>query len=244
MTRAESPPDGLPQVPLTIVPDTWRWNVIDVLTGNANRGIELGVAAGSFSRRMVQSGRFRHFWGVDSYGDGHDIAQYKKALHHIGIEAPYTLLRMTFAQAVDLFPDRFFDFIYIDGYAHTGEEGGQTMIDWYAKLRPGGIMAGDDYSPDRWPLVVWGVNHLVRQLGVTLQLTDQTLDANFNRFPSWFFVKPAQDPATPLHPDPDLVALARASAALHAADDQKARRRARRRARQAADADTARGKHP
>lgn len=197
----------IPQVEVNLVQGSYRWNVIDGLTGHENRGIELGVAAGSFSKRMVDSGRFMRFWGVDSYSDSHDTGQYKTALAHIGIESPYTLLRMTFAQALDVFPDGFFDFIYIDGYAHTGEEGGRTMIDWYAKLRVGGIMAGDDYHAEKWPLVVWGVNHFVRQVGAPLHVTQNVLADAYNQFPSWFFVKPAQPPASPLIADPELVAI-------------------------------------
>lgn len=43
-------------------------------------------------------------------------------------------------------------FIYVDGYAHTGEDRGKTLFDWYPKLKIGGLMAGDDYHDD-WPLV-------------------------------------------------------------------------------------------
>ena len=220
----------IPQVEVNVVKGSYRWNVIDGLTGHSNRGIELGVAAGSFSQRMVASGRFTRFWGVDSYSDNHNTAQYKSALLHVGIEAPYTLLRMTFAEALDLFPDGYFDFIYVDGYAHTGEEGGRTMIDWYAKLKVGGIMAGDDYSPKKWPLVVWGVNHFVRQLDVPLNITDKVMDSSYNRFPSWFFVKPDRPPAQPLHADPELVAIGQAARLLRD-QEKRAERRARRAAR-------------
>jgi hypothetical protein len=222
--------ENIPQVEVRVAKDSYRWNVIDGLAGHANRGIELGVAAGSYSRRMVHSGRFARFWGVDSYSDNHTTAQYKEALTHVGIEAPYTLLRMTFAEALDLFPDNFFDFIYVDGYAHTGEEGGRTMIDWYAKLRVGGIMAGDDYSPKKWPLVVWGVNHFVQQLDVALNVTDQVMDATYNRFPSWFFEKPDRAPALPLRADPELITIGGAARLAREAED-RAKRRARREAR-------------
>ena len=132
--------EQMPQPPVEIVANLQRWNVIDGLANRNNLGIELGVAAGSFSARMVQSGKFRRFWGVDVYGDAHDITEYKRALLTVGIEADYALLRMTFDEALDIFPDEFFDFIYVDGYAHTGEEGGRTLINWYAKLKPGGIL--------------------------------------------------------------------------------------------------------
>ena len=86
------------------------------------------------------------------------------ALKYIGIEnTTYSLLRMDFDDALLLFEDNYFDFIYVDGFAHTGEEGGKTLIDWIKKLKVGGYLAGDDYHND-WPLVVWAVNDLAKKL--------------------------------------------------------------------------------
>ncbi len=116
---------------------------------------------------------------------------------------------MTFDQAVDLFPDAHFDFIYFDGYAHTGEEGGRTFRDWYPKLKPGGVMAGDDYDLKMWPLTVWAVNEAVAQLGVRLRLTEFFSDEAYNRFPSWYFIKPQSGPEGLTFPiDLDLIAEA------------------------------------
>lgn len=184
-----------PVVPTRLHPGTPRWHVLSPLPEAGCIGIELGVAAGSFAVRMVQSGQFRRVFGVDAYADGHSVREYKAALRAIGFDADYRLLRMTFDQALDLFAPESFDFIYCDGYAHTGEEGGATLLDWYAKLRPGGVMAGDDYDAGAWPLVVWAVNHLVAQIGAELQLTDLTSEAAYNRYRSWYFVKPVGGPA-------------------------------------------------
>jgi Methyltransferase domain len=181
----------MPPVQVEIVAGTTRFDVINSLPDQKNVGIELGVAAGSFSARMMQSGRFKRFYGVDIYGDTHDIGEYKKALRAVGLHRNFHLLRMTFDDALDLFPDGHFDFIYCDGYAHTGEEGGRTLLDWYAKLKPGGVMAGDDYDLARWPLVVWAVHNLVAQLQVPLRVTDVVSDVAYNRFRSWYFTKPA-----------------------------------------------------
>lgn len=182
----------MPEITPEVLPNTFRWNVIDGLVGVNNLGIELGVAAGSFSARMVKSGKFSRFFGVDMYADAHNIDEYKNALRQVGLDQNYYLLRMTFDQAIDLFPDAHFDFVYVDGYAHTGEEGGRTLLNWYAKLKPGGIMAGDDYDANQWPLVVWAVHNLVSQLGLALKVTDKTVDEKYNRFRSWFIVKPLQ----------------------------------------------------
>jgi Methyltransferase domain len=183
-----------PAVKLKRLPGTQRWNVIDPLPATGNIGIELGVAAGSFSARMVQSGRFARFFGVDAYSDGHSAREYKAALLATGLWSDYRLLRMTFAQAVDLFPDASFDFIYVDGFAHSGLEGGRTLADWFPKLKPGGIIAGDDYDAKAWPLVVWAVHEAAAQLKVTVNLTDLVQDEAYNRFPSWSFTRPKDGP--------------------------------------------------
>jgi hypothetical protein len=101
---------------------------------------------------------------------------------------------MSFDQAAPLFAEHSLDFIYVDGFAHTGCEGGRTLADWYPKLRPGGIMAGDDYHREDWPLVVWAVHEAAAQLQVPIRVTDQVQDATYNRYPSWSFVRPVDGP--------------------------------------------------
>jgi hypothetical protein len=182
--------DKTPAVKTKVEKDFHRHNVIDALAGSDNVGIELGVAGGDFSKRMVDSGKFRIFYGVDLYGDHHNTDEYRRALQHVGLEHNYRLLRMTFDEALALFDDDYFDFIYFDGYAHTGEEGGKTFVDWFRKVKAGGILAGDDYHDD-WPLVKWAVNTFAKVLGAELSVTGQVEQSNLSRYPSWFFTKPA-----------------------------------------------------
>lgn len=168
--------------------DIDRFSIIDDLDGDQNVGIELGVAAGGFSARLAQSGKFKRLFGVDLYSDHHDQAEYKRALRTIGLDSNYSLLKMSFDEALGLFPDDYFDFIYIDGYAHTGEQGGKTFFDWLPKLKSGGILAGDDYS-HHWPLVQESVHYFVEQVGGQLHITDDRKtepNSDFNKFPSWF----------------------------------------------------------
>ena len=210
MTRtdlAQAARREMPDIEIEVLPDAYRHNVIDGLEGQDNLGIELGVAAGTFSARMVRSGKFAHFYGVDVYGDSHDTGEYKDALRAVGLGQPYSLLRMTFEEAIDLFPDNHFDFIYVDGFAHTGEEGGRTLIDWFAKLKVGGILAGDDYHDD-WPLVKWGVHALASQLGTGIRVTGRTEDEKYCSYPSWFLTRPETAPV--LTAPRELVALGQA----------------------------------
>ncbi len=116
-----------------------RHDVIKIISESKEMvGVELGVAGGGFSKRMVESGAFEHFFGVDTYADHHDTKEYKQALRSVGMFANYKLLRMTFDEALELFPDQSLDFVYVDGYAATGEEGGQTIFRWYNKVKVGG----------------------------------------------------------------------------------------------------------
>ena len=184
------------------VPGSSRVDVVKPLNGSRNIGIELGVAAGSFSKRLVASGKFRKVFGVDTYDDYyHHLDEYRRALREVGLLENYSLLRMTFDQARPLFDDNSFDFIYIDGFAHTGLEGGQTLSDWWPALKVGGVLAGDDYHTD-WPLVMWAVNDMVDQLGLQLYITESVDTASYNRYPSWYVVK-TEDSAQeiPEHPE-------------------------------------------
>lgn len=154
-------------------------------------GVELGVAAGGFSRRMMDSGVFGRFFGVDMYADSHDTAQYKTALKTVGLMRPYSLLRMTFDEAYDLFEDESLDFIYIDGYAHSGQEGGDTIWKWSRKVRVGGVIAGDDYHP-HWPLVTRAVDRFAAETGFALHHTTIVEpEVDYADFPSWAMVKTA-----------------------------------------------------
>ncbi len=170
--------------------DGWlRHEIVNHLEGNENIGIELGVAKGVYSKRMIESQKFKRFYGVDVYGDAHDTVEYRNTIKFIGVEEEkYALLRMDFTNALELFPDNYFDFIYVDGYAHTGEEGGKTFIEWYRKLKVGGIMAGDDYHDD-WPLVKWAVNDFALQSEETLNITTGEEQSEYCKYPTWFIKK-------------------------------------------------------
>lgn len=167
-----------------------RHDVTRLLHGDNNIGIELGVAKGIYARRMIESKKFKRFYGVDIYGDIHDTDEYCQALKYIGFKNPqYSLLRMDFDSASTLFENEYFDFIYIDGFAHAGEEGGRTLLKWYDKLKINGVLAGDDYHDD-WPLVKWAVNDFVLQIGAELYVTTGEEDSAYCKYPTWFITKP------------------------------------------------------
>ncbi|KHD23462.1 hypothetical protein NM09_18505 [Vibrio caribbeanicus] len=173
------------------IKNSYRQDIIKLIEGDNLVGIELGVAGGEFSKRMVESGRFSQFYGVDMYADMHDTDEYKMALKHVGIDKNYKLFRMTFEEALDLFEDNSLDFIYVDGYAHSGEEGGRTIIDWSKKVKIGGLIAGDDYHKD-WPLVVQAVDSFVESINGDLYVTENVEKGPTSEFPSWGVIKRQQ----------------------------------------------------
>ncbi|MCA9023151.1 MAG: hypothetical protein KDA74_23545, partial [Planctomycetaceae bacterium] len=69
---------------IKLLEDFHRQDVVQFLKGTDNTGIELGVAQGIFSERMIQSGKFSTFFGVDMYADTHDTEEYKGALKKVG----------------------------------------------------------------------------------------------------------------------------------------------------------------
>jgi len=165
----------------------YRQDVAKLVAANGI-GIELGVAEGVFSERVLQSSTVGFLYGVDRYaGGGHNVAQYRRAMVRL---MPYrnrhTILRMRFHEALDLFPDEYFDFVYVDGYAHNGEEGGRTIREWYPKLKSGGILSGDDYSPS-WPLVQAAVDAFVCEQGLALSVIEcGEPGVPWCKYPTWW----------------------------------------------------------
>jgi hypothetical protein len=163
-----------------------RYDIVRLLQGDDNIGVELGVAGGNFSERMIQSRRFRLYIGVDSYADSrHDEDQYQAVLRRMATASNYRLLRIGFDRALTLFEDQYFDLVYCDGYTQKAQQRYEAILSWYAKVKPGGVIAGGDYHPDR-PLLCEAVDEFVRQSGEELMLTTVAEpDVDYAHYPTW-----------------------------------------------------------
>lgn len=145
-------------------------------------GAELGVAKGSFSKCLLDRSDLSLLVSIDRWSDHHNDREYRQVLDLLcGYSHRSMVLRLTFEDALPLFPDGFFDFLYIDGYAHTGQEGGKTLRDWWLKLKTGGIYAGHDYST-AYPPTMRAVDDFVADHGLELHTTREQLA-------SWWVVK-------------------------------------------------------
>jgi predicted O-methyltransferase YrrM len=142
-------------------------------------GIELGVAAGDYSAEILNNPNVDTLYSIDRWSDHHNLEEYLDVLYTLGGHAGRSyVLRATFDEALPLFEDESLDFVYIDGYAHTGQDGGKTLEDWWPKVKDGGIFAGHDYHK-RWPETMKRVDQFVERHNLRWSLT------RGDQYPSW-----------------------------------------------------------
>lgn len=149
------------------------------------RAAELGVAKGAFSDELLAARDDFHLYSIDRWGGdrGHDSEEFDAARTLLGRHGGRcTIVRKSFDEALADFEPASLDLIYIDGYAHDGQEGGRTLDAWWSRLKVGGIFAGHDYHPD-WKPTVDAVDAFCRKRGLAINVTSG------DYFPSWFIMK-------------------------------------------------------
>jgi predicted O-methyltransferase YrrM len=151
------------------------------------RGAELGVAAGDFSEVLLVESPLQTLWSIDRWSDPerrHDTTEYDNVVERFRCHGDRSIiLRMDFTEAKKEFAEGDLDFIYIDGYAHTGQESGNTLRDWWPKLRRGGIFAGHDYCV-KYAKTMAAVDAFAESQQLPLMV------AKGEHFASWFILKP------------------------------------------------------
>lgn len=109
--------------------------------------VELGVASGKFSEQMLlANSEIEVLYSIDKWNDHHNSEEEKKArkrLEKFGDRS--IVITGLFSETARRFPHNTFDLIYIDGYAHTGQDNGRTLRQWWHRLKRGGVFAGHDY---------------------------------------------------------------------------------------------------
>lgn len=194
MPAVRAPRGGGPGELVQIATRTDLPLVLETLGLGEGVGIELGVARGTFSQQLLRLSRLRVLYSVDMWAGDKKERGLKAYKESIAKMTPFghrsVLLKMKFEEALDLFPDEFFDFMYIDGYAGTGNDGGKTYRQWISKLKPGGLIAGDDYHK-QWKGVVENVDKLAQEYGLKLYTTQADGADVSHKYPSWYAQKPA-----------------------------------------------------
>ena len=143
--------------------------------------VELGVAQGDFSSVLARS-NLTELVLVDKWNDHHDEKEHQIVINRFKNDTRIKIFHSTFETAAMYFPDKYFDFIYIDGYAHTGQDNGTTLELWWPKVKEGGFFGGHDYHP-QFQQTVNVVNKFCETHIKSMYLTGE------EKFPSWFVFK-------------------------------------------------------
>ena len=156
-----------------------------LMVPNGGTVIELGVAAGLFAEDLLTTNPQIRYIGVDRWSDHHDAKEMGSAIARISaVSDNFETVRATFRDYLPSVQYESIDMIYVDGYAHTGQEGGETLNDWWPRVKPGGIFAGHDYCQE-YHQTQKVVDSFVATHGLELHIIDE------KPHPSWWVRKPA-----------------------------------------------------
>ena len=83
----------------------------------------------------------------------------------------------------------YFDFIYIDAYAGSGQDNGKILNDWWPKLKSGGIFAGHDYDV-KWPATIQAVDQFCafNNYKPTI-IPGVEIEHKHNNYSSWYITR-------------------------------------------------------
>ena len=125
--------------------------------GLVGNGVEVDVKRGVFSEKVLKEWKGEHYYLVDIWQEQEnyvDIANVNQAVQEsfmaeaLSKVSPWkdrvTVVRNYSVLASKLFPEEFFDFIYLDA-RHNYEEIKEDLHAWYPKLKQGGLFAGHDF---------------------------------------------------------------------------------------------------
>jgi len=200
-------------------------------------GVEIGVDEGRFSEALLVNSKLEKLYSVDAWDIDFDrtMAVFRKwAVRHNKHEAKYETARRRLAafdersvvvrklswDAVKDFGDGSLDFIYVDA-SHRFSGVARDLIDWWPKLRMGGLFAGHDYWKSYRCEVMDAVNGFVVEKKQILHLTTDDKDwKGRNKYPPTFWLVKADRTKEQWKPD-----LAEAKARLLANQRYLARRR-------------------
>lgn len=136
---------------MKIILDEDRLDLAKLFKG---KGVEIGVAEGWYSNKILKLGKITEMYGIDPYVPHQGYRDYTRETtydrlrqkSHKWLEGypGYEFIEAFSTEAAKRFDDNSQDFVYIDG-DHSYKAVTEDISAWLPKLKPGGIMAGDDY---------------------------------------------------------------------------------------------------
>lgn len=132
------------------------------------KGVEIGVLRGEYSKIILERWHkgtlylidaWRHLDDYIDMNGQHDEYHYDCLIETCKNIKPWQdrahILRMDSSLSANMFPDEYFDFIYIDA-DHSYEGVVKDLEAWWPKIKKGGLFCGDDYIPDNGDIWLTG----------------------------------------------------------------------------------------
>jgi len=150
-------------------------------------GLEIGCYAGQNASYLLANMSIKELHGVDPYipyvdwnggltCHSEDTAE-QQANERLKLYTNFIKHRKTSDDAVTKFKDETFDFIFIDGL-HTYDQVLKDCINYYSKLKNGGIFSGHDYT------LIKEVNQAVNDFAKHVNKQINTMQTD-----SWYWIK-------------------------------------------------------
>ena len=168
-----------------------------------NKGVEVGVRTGRFSKKLCTSNPNLHLTCVDPWDNYHfrypqekQDAIFKTAIERLTPfidEGRVSILRKSSMDALDDFEDESLDFTFIDGN-HTFDFAMMDIICWSKKIKINGIVAVHDYYNFTWAGIVKAVDAYTHCHNINPWYTTKELE------PTAIWVKPRPNPYTETAP--------------------------------------------
>jgi hypothetical protein len=175
--------------------------------GDVHTAVEVGTHRGAYAGQMCNALEPAKFYAVDPfllYEDYTDkpctrdfatqesldslAEEMASMIANVNRPRQGELLRLKSQDAVHLFADNSLDVVYIDA-DHKYDPVYADITAWYKKVKPGGVLCGDDYIEMGFEEfgVIKAVSDFAAQYGLEYAVTS-------NGNPSWVFVKQATNP--------------------------------------------------
>jgi SAM-dependent methyltransferase len=150
-------------------------------------GLEIGCDIGDTSQFLVESNPRLYLYSIDPYENyvdwnGRPLNEREEVFQTMMKRMePHTLrfelVRKTSDDAVELFEENMFDFIFIDGL-HTYEQLTKDCNNYYKFLKPGGIFSGHDFT------AIEGVNRAAKEFAESVNKEILTTECDV-----WYWYK-------------------------------------------------------
>jgi len=153
----------------------------DLLGENPLVIAEIGVREGQNTIAMLKFMNVAHVFMIDPYEpyysnefDHSSAAEQEIWYKNMFLYMRQYLNRVTFVTrpslfAAELFPESFFDYVYIDGN-HSAKSVYEDMTAWYPKVKVGGVLGGHDADGDKFPNVPKTVERFCNERGLKFKI--------------------------------------------------------------------------